>query len=47
MKQSTEYWLKAADEDLITIRSILQQEELTHVVAFRKTYGARSCRVFL
>jgi HEPN domain-containing protein len=30
MKQSTKNWLKAAVEDLMTIQSILQREELTN-----------------
>jgi HEPN domain-containing protein len=34
MKQSTEIWLKAADDDLMTIQSILHREELTNIVAF-------------
>jgi HEPN domain-containing protein len=34
MKLSTEHWLKAANEDLMTIHSILQREELTNIVAY-------------
>ena len=45
MKQSTKNWLKAADEDLMTIQSILQREELTNIIAFRALQGIeKSCK---
>ncbi len=34
MKKITEYWLQSAESDLILIHSIIDQETLTHQVAF-------------
>lgn len=34
MKKLTEEWLKAAQDDLNVIRRILEDESLTHIVAF-------------
>ncbi len=34
MKQSTYEWLKAANEDLHTIESLLSRQELTNIIAF-------------
>lgn len=34
MKQSTEMWLKAADDDLMANQSILHRGELTNIIAF-------------
>jgi HEPN domain-containing protein len=34
MKQSTKDWLKAANDDLLTIENLLAVEELTHIIAF-------------
>jgi HEPN domain-containing protein len=34
MKPSTKDWLKAANDDLLTIENLLEIEELTHIIAF-------------
>jgi len=34
MKRQTEYWLKAAQDDLIVIREIIRNDSLTNMVAF-------------
>ena len=34
MKRQTEYWLKAAEDDLIVIRGIINNDNLTNMVAF-------------
>ena len=34
IKRQTEYWLKAAEDDLIVIREIIRNDSLTNMVAF-------------
>lgn len=34
MKNSTKAWLQSAESDLLLIKSIINQEELTHLAAF-------------
>jgi HEPN domain-containing protein len=43
MKRQTESWLTAAEDDLILIGEILQNERLTHMVAFHSQQVIEKC----
>lgn len=43
MKSQTEEWLKAANDDLIVIDAIIENDRVTHVVAFHSQQCIEKC----